>query len=94
MMKMENEVKYDEKKLPVIATQPSVPLRVHKPRIDLKKCQKNFDCLVFCPHNAISRNKNGSPVIDYNKCTGCLICLRECPVFAISEEHEINEPRV
>ena len=63
-------------------------LRVLKPRIDLKKCQKNYNCVVFCPYNAISINKNGYPVIDYDLCTGCLICLRECPAFAITEEHE------
>ncbi len=90
-----NEVKYDDKRLPVSQPQPSArPVRVHKPKIDLKKCEKNYNCIVFCPHNAINKNKNGFPVIDYNRCTGCLICLRECPVFAISEESEKNEPRV
>jgi 2-oxoacid:acceptor oxidoreductase delta subunit (pyruvate/2-ketoisovalerate family) len=90
-----DEVKYDEKKLPVFQAKPSPsPIRVHKPKIDMKKCQKNYNCILFCPHNAISRNKNGFPVIDYNRCTGCLICLRECPVFAIAEEQEKNEPKV
>jgi 2-oxoacid:acceptor oxidoreductase delta subunit (pyruvate/2-ketoisovalerate family) len=83
--------------LPVFQPVPQKPparMRIIKPRIDLKKCQKNFNCLVLCPHNAISVGKNGFPVIDYNLCTGCLICLRECPVSAINEEHEYKEAKV
>ena len=69
-------------------------LRVLKPKIDLKKCEKNYNCLVFCPHNAIGMNKEGFPAINYDMCNGCLICLRECPTFAIGEEHEVKVPKV
>jgi len=64
------------------------PVRITKPRIDLHVCQNNYNCIVFCPHDAIRKNDKGRPVIDYNVCTGCLICLRECPTNAISEERE------
>ncbi len=90
----EEEVKFI---IPVIQPQQQempARLRVLKPRIDLKKCEKNYNCLVFCPHNAISVNKTGFPAIDYSLCTGCLICLRECPTFAITEEHEKRVPKV
>ncbi|HLC76782.1 MAG TPA: 4Fe-4S binding protein [archaeon] len=90
----EEEVKF---MIPVIQpAQQELParLRVLKPKIDLKKCQKNFNCVVFCPTNAISVGKNGFPVIDYDLCNGCLICLRECPAFAISEEHEMRSPKI
>lgn len=97
MMIQEEESKYDEKKLPILNPQmqesPS-RLRVIKPKIDTKKCEKNYNCLVFCPHNAISTDVKGFPVIDYNICTGCLICLRECPTFAIAEEHEKKVPKI
>ncbi len=64
--------------------------RVFKPKIDPKVCQKNYNCVVFCPNNAVSvsKSKNGYPSIDYSLCTGCLICLRECPANAITEERE------
>ena len=63
------------------------PLRAMRPRIDLKICQNNYKCVIFCPHSAV-RISNSRPAIDYNKCTGCLVCLRECPANAISEERE------
>lgn len=62
--------------------------RFVKPVIDLALCEKNYNCVVFCPRNAISINKDGSPVIDHNLCDGCLICLRECPSAAIREERD------
>ncbi len=93
----ESEAKYDEKKAPFNAPKmqeaPS-RMRAIKPKIDTKKCEKNYSCLVYCPHNAITTDKNGFPVIDYNVCTGCLICLRECPCFAITEEHEKKNVKV
>ena len=63
--------------------------RTFKPKIDLKKCNRCWLCVIFCPHNCID-NKNNAPAIDYEICTGCLICLRECPVFAITEEKEVK----
>lgn len=90
----EEEVKFT---IPVVQPQQQeLPsrLRVLKPKIDLKKCQKNFSCVVFCPTNAISIGKSGFPVIDYDLCNGCLICLRECPAFAIGEEHEMRSPKI
>ncbi|MBI2578386.1 MAG: 4Fe-4S binding protein [Candidatus Aenigmarchaeota archaeon] len=85
-------MKYDEKKLPVGEgmEKPSVAeWRQFTPKIDLKTCTKDYSCVVFCPHNAISIRKDGFPEIDYDRCTGCLICLRECPVSAISEEKNL-----
>lgn len=63
-------------------------LRVFRPVIDLKTCEKNYDCVVFCPRNAISINAQKNPTIQYDSCDGCLICLRVCPAAAIREEHE------
>ncbi|HIG96949.1 MAG TPA: 4Fe-4S binding protein [Candidatus Aenigmarchaeota archaeon] len=90
----ENDAKFG---IPVLQPgQQELPsrLRVLKPKIDLKKCQKNYNCMVSCPHNAITVHANGYPTIDYNLCTGCLICLRECPAFAITEEHEKRVPKL
>ena len=61
--------------------------RAFKPKIDLKKCCRAWNCLIFCPENSIIV-ENGKPKIDYETCTGCLICLRMCPCCAISEERE------
>lgn len=89
--RLDEQIRYDVKKMPVLSTNISEPpknVRLQKPRIDLKLCQKNYNCVIFCPHNAIAKNASGQPVIDYEICTGCLICLRECPAMAISEERE------
>lgn len=76
-------------KIPVLnAAIGEAPVRVSRPKINLQICQNNYNCIVYCPHNAISRNDKGRPVIDYNLCTGCMICLRECPTGAIFEERE------
>ncbi|MCX6815552.1 MAG: 4Fe-4S binding protein [Candidatus Aenigmarchaeota archaeon] len=76
-------------KIPVLNSVLSeAPARISKPKINLQTCQNNYNCIIFCPHNAISKNDKGRPVIDYNLCTGCLICLRECPTGAIFEERE------
>ncbi len=87
----DGHVKYDPKKIPVInahVSEPSKVVRVLKPRIDLKVCKNHYNCVIFCPHDAIYKNEAGRPVIDYERCTGCLICLRECPTNAISEERD------
>ena len=59
-----------------------------KPKIDFTACQKNYNCVVYCPKNAISVNSKGSPAINYDLCDGCLICLRECPIACIREDKE------
>lgn len=88
-MKTEAEIKYDDR-LEKKKAEPEKPSswRVFTPRIDLKKCEKNYRCFIFCPHDAIDIRKDGFPSVDAAKCTGCLICLRECPTSAISEERE------
>ena len=89
----ENQVKYDAKKIPVITANLSEPpkvVRTLKPKIDLKVCKNNYNCIIFCPHDAIDKNESGRPVINYDICTGCLICLRECPTNAISEERDVR----
>lgn len=88
-MKAEAEIKYQEnpeqKKQEMERTS---NWRVFIPWIDLKKCEKNYRCFIFCPHDAVDIRKDGYPSIDAAKCTGCLICLRECPTSAISEEKD------
>ena len=92
MKKAKKETKYQKKEEKQIAIPDNIEKsgswRTFKPKIDLKKCNRCWLCIIFCPHNCID-NKNESPVIDYSACTGCLICLRECPVFAITEEREV-----
>ena len=83
-MESESEVKEQ----PTSAQQKVADWRLFKPNIDLKVCQKNYRCVVFCPHNAIQTKKDGYPVVNAESCTGCLICLRECPTSAITEERE------
>ena len=76
-------------KIPILnAVIGELPIRINKPKINLQLCQNNYNCIVYCPHNAITKNDKGRPVIDYNLCTGCMICLRECPTGAIFEERE------
>jgi 2-oxoacid:acceptor oxidoreductase delta subunit (pyruvate/2-ketoisovalerate family) len=85
----DDAIKFDEKKMPVSApSEPQKILRTFKPKIDLGTCTNSYNCIIFCPYGAISKNEKGRPVIDYNLCTGCLICLRECPSAAITEERE------
>ncbi|MBI3190919.1 4Fe-4S binding protein [archaeon] len=86
----DNAIKYDEKKIPVLDAKADVqkPVRTFRPKIDLGRCTNSYNCIIFCPYGAISKNEKGRPVIDYNLCTGCLICLRECPSAAITEERE------
>lgn len=89
----DEQIKQDSKKIPVlnaIVAEPSAVVRVFKPKIDLKICQNNYNCIIYCPHDAIDKNEKDRPVVDFNLCTGCLICLRECPTNAISEEREIK----
>ncbi len=89
----EDRIKLDPKKIPVLnahIAEPSPVVRVFRPKIDLKICQNNYNCIIYCPHDAIDKNEKGRPQIDYNLCTGCLICLRECPTNAISNEREVK----
>jgi len=88
----EDKIKADAKKIPIAVMQPEQQkhARVFRPLIDLHACKNNYNCIIFCPHGAISRNEKGRPQIDYNLCTGCLICLRECPAAAIKEEVELK----
>ncbi|MBI2172966.1 MAG: 4Fe-4S binding protein [Candidatus Aenigmarchaeota archaeon] len=89
MMINENEVKYDVSKiLPSVHAEKPSALRLRKPVIDLKRCDKTYRCVVYCPENAIKTGKDGFPSISYDKCDGCLICLRECPTTAIAEGQE------
>ncbi|MEM7819815.1 MAG: 4Fe-4S binding protein [Candidatus Aenigmatarchaeota archaeon] len=84
----ESDASYDIKKLPVVENVSLTKTRKLKPKIDLKKCQKTYNCFIFCPTNAITISKTGNPEINYELCDGCLICLRECPSRAIIEEKE------
>jgi|WetSurMetagenome_2_1015567.scaffolds.fasta_scaffold1151713_2 2-oxoacid:acceptor oxidoreductase delta subunit (pyruvate/2-ketoisovalerate family) len=84
----DNEIVYDQKKVAVVKNVTESVMRTYRPRIDLKKCQKTYNCFMFCPRNAILINAEGHPVINYTLCDGCLICLRECPAVAITEEKE------
>lgn len=90
MMIDEKTVKYDiMKAFPgEVPGEKPVLLRAGKPVIDLKRCDKTYRCIVFCPENAIKQGKEGAPSIEYDKCDGCLICLRECPTAAIAEAQE------
>ncbi|MFH0948879.1 MAG: 4Fe-4S binding protein [Candidatus Aenigmatarchaeota archaeon] len=82
----EDEVKYDEKKIP--ASMPARPAgKAAMPKIYMKLCVKCMYCVAACPHNTIEI-KAGSPSIMKDFCTGCMVCLRECPVTAIAEEKE------
>lgn len=76
-----------ERKCAEAGKSPSL-LRLLRPSIDLRLCEKNYNCVASCPRNAISVNQKGQPVVDYGLCDGCLICLRECPTSAIAEERE------
>ncbi|MBI4170839.1 MAG: 4Fe-4S binding protein [Candidatus Aenigmarchaeota archaeon] len=86
-MLADQEVK-QEKVQPHTPQQAGKPaeMRILKPKINLSVCEKNYNCVVFCPRNAISINQKSWPVITYDLCDGCLICLRECPTSAILEE--------
>jgi len=89
-MLTEKEIKLEKRLIPVFQTRAGEkPVRSARPRIDLKVCTNSYNCIVFCPHDAIDKNETGRPVINYDICTGCLICLRECPTNAISEEREV-----
>ena len=87
----ESQIKFEPGKIPVLNgyVEQKNP-RVFRPRINLQACTNEYNCIIFCPHDAIDKNDKGRPVVDYNMCTGCLICLRECPPNAISEEREIK----
>ena len=86
----EKEAKYLVKKVSVAPPGCDKPekLRVMKPKIDLKICEKNYECVAYCPRNAIDITESGYPSIVNDLCDGCLICLRECPTNAISEERD------
>ncbi len=83
----EKDIKYELQPVQAHGEKPAV-LRSRKPVIDLKKCNKTYRCIVYCPENAIEARKDGYPSVNYDKCDGCLICLRECPTSAIAEVAE------
>ncbi|MBS3052967.1 MAG: pyruvate synthase [Candidatus Aenigmarchaeota archaeon] len=88
-MKTDAEIRYEERKdMKKQELEKTANWRVFMPKIDLKRCDKNYRCFVVCPHDAVDIKKDGFPAIDASKCTGCLICLRECEPAAISEERE------
>jgi len=62
-------------------------VRAAKPAVSKSHCQQNYNCITFCPRNAIFLDSKGFPEINYSLCDGCLICLRECPASAIGEGH-------
>lgn len=87
----EHALKTEPAKIPIIsAVAPEEPRRAFHPKINLQICTNSFNCIVYCPHDAIRKNEKGRPQINYDICTGCLICLRECPTNAISEEKEVK----
>lgn len=51
--------------------------------IDQGDCEGCGACIIRCPNNAISRNKNGLAEIDYKICLTCGYCAPVCPVRAI-----------
>lgn len=89
MMLANQEIKQQkvQPQLPEEGSRPS-ELRILKPEINLRVCEKNYNCVIFCPRNAISINAKAWPAINYGLCDGCLICLRECPTSAITEVRE------
>ena len=91
MMLKTEEIKQEKPQLgrPVASAKPA-GMRVLKPKINLAACEKNYDCVVFCPRNAIAVNQKGFPAINSDLCDGCLICLRECPTSAIADERELK----
>jgi len=54
-------------------------------------CTYCDNCYVFCPDNAVKRNKNSKGYyIDYDHCKGCGICVTECPRASLSLIKEIE----
>ena len=86
----EPEIKYNMQKIPVSNKKSAEKTKkcFSRPVINMKTCEKNYSCYVFCPKDAIEINESGNPVVNLNLCDGCLICLRLCPFVAIGEENE------
>ncbi len=58
--------------------------RTLRPVIDYERCRRCWwVCSTFCPDDAITVSKDGTPRIDYDHCKGCLICVAQCPPHAI-----------
>lgn len=61
--------------------------RTHCPEIQ-KSCTKCGLCWVYCPEEAIYKDKKENFQVDLELCKGCGICQRECPFAAIKMEAE------
>ena len=54
------------------------------PVIKFSKCNFCYECIKFCPVNAVKKiNNNIKIIIDYDKCINCYYCLSACPNNAI-----------
>ena len=65
--------------------------RTRRPVLDASKCKRCGICLMFCPVNSISRERDGSFVTLREFCKGCGICAAECPHGAMSMEREVRQ---
>ena len=62
--------------------------RVGKIYYNPKKCTKKYECVKYCPANAISIGPDKLIVIDDKKCIRCGICVRMCPSKALKAKSQ------
>ncbi|MBR9681806.1 MAG: 4Fe-4S binding protein [Candidatus Altiarchaeota archaeon] len=57
--------------------------RIGRISYNQKKCTKAYECVKYCPANAISVRADKFIQIDHEKCIRCKICVRVCPSKAL-----------
>jgi len=54
------------------------------PKVDLKKCTGDGNCVAVCPSNVYELKKGKSFVARPKDCTECGLCVSNCPTGAIT----------
>jgi anaerobic carbon-monoxide dehydrogenase iron sulfur subunit len=59
---------------------------------EINVCDQCGECILVCPVEAITRNKQGVVMIKKSICVGCYICVGFCPTLSMFFHPDLKEP--